>query len=105
MMRSFHGISLLYTLVTEPPSTRRLVPVINEADSDARRTTAAATSSGVPARPSSIGDRLWRKNSSSAYCTVILLALAWSANICSTTAELSLRVLCLHECLCPTFEK
>src|SRR6266567_1917174 len=43
MMRSFPGISLLYTLVTEPPSTRRLAPVINEAASDARKTTAAAT--------------------------------------------------------------
>ena len=41
MMRSFPGISLLYTLVTEPPSTRRLAPVINEAASDARKTTAA----------------------------------------------------------------
>jgi len=48
-MRSFPGISLLYTLTTEPPSTRRLAPVINEAASDARKTIAAATSSGVPA--------------------------------------------------------
>jgi hypothetical protein len=43
-----------YMLATEPPSTRRFVPVIKEAASEARNTTAEATSSGVPGRPSSI---------------------------------------------------
>src|SRR6185503_14310178 len=33
-----------------PPDTRRFVPVVYEAASDSRNTTASATSSGVPAR-------------------------------------------------------
>ena len=37
---------------SSPPSTRSTSPVMNEASSEARNATAAATSSGVPMRPS-----------------------------------------------------
>lgn len=65
-----------YMLATEPPSTRRFEPVMNEAVCDARKTTAAATSSGVPALLSSIWGRFWRKKACSASCGVIPLSFA-----------------------------
>src|SRR5258708_12438159 len=48
-----HSQTGAYMLATKPPSTRRFTPVINDAASEARTTTAEATSSGVPGRPSS----------------------------------------------------
>src|SRR5258708_2685065 len=39
-----------------PPSTARLAPVMSDDAGDARKTTAAATSAGVPRRPNGILD-------------------------------------------------
>jgi hypothetical protein len=74
--RAESTMSMHYMLATEPPSTRRFEPLINEAASEARNTTAEATSSDVPGRPSSIWGRFWRKKACSASCGVIPCSLA-----------------------------
>src|SRR5690606_13660324 len=43
--------------IASPPSTDRRAPVMNEASSEHRNATAAATSSGVPSRPSGVLSR------------------------------------------------
>lgn len=45
---------------SSPPSTRGVVPVIQAASAEARKATAAATSSGVPTRPDHSTDRTAR---------------------------------------------
>src|SRR5215208_7201816 len=50
LLRNRHSSSYVYI----PPLTARTCPVIYDASSDARKHTAAATSSGVPSRPSGI---------------------------------------------------
>ena len=45
---------LQLTLRVRPPSTSRLVPVMNDAGAEQRKTAAAAISSGEPRRPGTV---------------------------------------------------
>src|SRR6516225_10950895 len=73
--------NLAYRLATEPPSTRRFVPVMNDARSEARKTTAAATSSIRPGRLNSMCGRLFARNCACASCGVTPRPLATVAII------------------------
>src|SRR6185436_15727037 len=64
-----HGISQVEPHSAPPPSWRSVVPVMNCAAGDARKTIAAAVSSTVPARLSGICE-IARWSSSSGYCAV-----------------------------------
>ncbi len=54
-LRVVYSVPPIY--IPNPPSTRKISPVTNDASSEQRNRTAVATSSGVPSRPSGVLER------------------------------------------------